>query len=225
MAKSKSPKTVRVIKPLRVTDEEVVTSTPTSKKSFPLAGKLIVVAILGTLCYLLAFKYRNLLLAGTVNNYPITRFELNKKLTERYGKQALEEIINQKLLEDQIKKNKIVVTDAEVKTETDKMIKQYGSEDAFKSALEQFGLTPEKAKESIRQSIGFKKLIESSNKITITDQAVKDFFDKNKDNYKGKKLEEVSATIKDSLYQQELYTKSQEMFTKIRGEAKVNSYL
>lgn len=224
MANLKSKKSIKVIKALRKS-EESVSSNVVSKKGYPFLSKLIIVALFGTLAYLLAFKYRSLILAGTVNNFPISRFELNTKLVERYGKQGFEEIVNEKLLSDQIKKNNIVVTDEEVKADTDKMIKQYGSEEAFKSALEQFGLSEEKAKESIRQSIGFKRLIEKTNKIEITDEAVKKYFDENKDSYKDQKFEDVAASIKDNLYQQELYTKSQEMFTNIRKEAKVNSFI
>lgn len=220
-SKSKSKKTVSVIKPLRVASE----TTTSPSNPYPFWTKLVLVAIFGTLCYLVSVKYRGLFLAGTVNNFPITRLELNNKLAEKYGKQTFDELVNEKLLADQIKKNNIVVADEEVKAEMDKLVKQYGSEDAFKSALEQFGLTPEKAQQSIKQSLGFKKLIEKTNKVEISDEAVKKYFDDNKANYKDKKFEEVSASIKDSLYQQELFTKSQEMFSKIRQEARVSSFI
>lgn len=229
MATQKTKKTVKVIKPLRVSEEAEVSTTTSvasnNKSNYSLIYKLVLIALFGTLSYLLAFKYRSLILAGTVNNSPISRMELNQKLAERYGKQTFEEMVNEKLLAEQIKKNGIVVTDEEVNADVEKMIKQYGSPEAFKSALEQFGLTEEKARVSIKQSIGFKKLIEKSNKIEITDEAVKAYFDSNKETYKGKKIEDVSAEIKDSLYQQELYTKSQEMFGTIRKDAKVNSFI
>ncbi len=225
MANQKAKKSVKVIKPLRTSEVSEVAGAESKKFSSTLVYKVALIALFGTLSYLLAFKYRSLILAGTVNNSPISRMELNQKLAERYGKQTFEEMVNEKLLADQIKKNNIVVTDEEVNADVEKMIKQYGSPEAFKSALEQFGLTEEKAKVSIKQSIGFKKLIEKSNKIEITDEAVKKYFDANKDTFKGKKIEEVSAEIKDSLYQQELYTKSQEMFSTIRKEAKVNSFI
>lgn len=225
MTPSKTKKSVKVIKPLRVSEESSVLVTHNLKKGYSFLSKLILVALFGTLAYLLAFKYRSLILAGTVNNYPITRFELSNTLIANQGKQAFEEIVNKRLLAEQIKKNNIVVTEEEVRIEMDKMIKQYGSQEAFNAALEQFGLTEEKAKESIKQSMGFKKLIEKTNQIEITDEAVKKYFDDNKESYKDKKLEDVAPQIKESLYQQELYVKSQEMFTKIRSEAKVNSFL
>jgi foldase protein PrsA len=224
MPSAKTKKSVKVIKPLRV-KEESSSQANVVKNSFPLISKLAIVGIFGILCYLLAFKYRSFIVVGTVNNYPISRMQLNSKLTERYGKEVLDEIVNQKLLDEQIKKNNIVVSESDLNAEMDKMVKQYGSEQAFKDALVKFKLTPEQARESIRQSMGFKKLVESNNKIEITDQAVKDYFDKNKTSFEGKKFEEVSAQIKDSLYQQELYTKSQELFSNIRKEAKINSFI
>lgn len=227
MASSKTKKTVKVIKTLRSenTPKIIENSASSSNKSYSFISKLVIVALLGTVSYLLAFKYRNLLLVGIINNTPITRFELNAKMAERYGKQTFEEMVNENLLNAQIKKNNIVVTDQELKAEIDKMIAQYGSEDTFKSTLEQYGLTLEKAKKTISQSMAFKKLVESSNKIEITDASIKKYFEDNKANFTGKKLEDVSASIKDTLYQQEIYTKSQEMFSNIRKEAKVTSYL
>ncbi len=227
MPSSKTKKTVKVIKTLRSenTPEIVENSASSSNKSYSFIFKLVIVALLGTVSYLLAFKYRNLFLVGFVNNTPITRFELNAKMAERYGKQTFEEMVNENLLNAQIKKNNIVVSDQELKTEIDKMIAQYGSEEAFKSTLEQYGLTLEKAKKTIAQSMAFKKLVESSNKIEITEDSIKKYFEDNKANFTGKKLEEVSASIKDTLYQQEIYTKSQEMFSNIRKEARVTSYL
>lgn len=224
--KSEKKKTVKVIKPLRQSEmSETISTNNVNKSPFPFVTKLLLVAILGTLLYFLALKYRGLFLAGTVNSTPITRYELNSKLVSQYGQKALDELVNEKLLAAEIKKNQITVTDEEVKTEVDKLVMQYGGEESYKAALEQFNLTEEKAKDSIKQSLSFKKLVEKTTKIEISDEAVKKNFEDNKKAYDGKKFEEVSASIKDSLYQQELFTKSQEMFTKIRQEAKINTYI
>lgn len=225
MPTAKSKKTVKAIKTLRQPESTAKNVTPSTSNPYSFTTRLALVALFGVLCYLVAFKYRGLFLAGTVNSFPVTRLELNNRLVEKYGKTTFDEIVNEKLLNDQIKKNNIVVTDEEVKVEMDKLIKQYGNEEEFKSALAQFNLTPEKAQKSIKQSLGFKKLIEKTSKVEISDESVKKYFEENKATYKDKKLEDVAVSIKDSLYQQELFTKSQEIFTKIRTEAKVNSFI
>lgn len=221
----KSKKIVKSIKPIRATEEVNSTTKIQPNKSLSFSYKLILVILFGVLSYLLATKYRNLILVGTVNNKPITRFELNMAMSEKYGKQVLEELVNEKLLAAEIVKQGIVVTDEEVNAEIAKITTEYGSEENFKTALEQYGLTLDKAKESIKKNLGFKKLVEKNSKIEITDEAVTKYFEDNKTIYAGKKLEDVKDAIKDSLYQQELYQKSQEMFTGIRQAAKVNSFL
>ncbi len=221
----KTKKTVKSIKPIRVVEEVVETEHNHQAKGLSFSYKLILVIILGVLSYLFATKYRSLIIAGTVNKTPITRFELNRVMAEKYGKQTLEDLVNEHLLAEEIKKQGVAVTDDEVKAEIDKIIKEYGSEENFKSALEQYGLTVDKAKVSIKKNLGFKKLVEKSSKIEITDEAIKKYFDDNKTIYTGKKLEDVKDAIKDSLYQQELYQKSQELFTGVRQAAKVNSFL
>ncbi len=221
----KTKKTVKSIKPIRATEEVVETSHVSHTKGLSFSYKLILVIIFGVLSYLLATKYRTLIIAGTVNNTPITRYELNQAMAEKYGKQTFEDLVNERLLSEEIKKQGVTVTDDEVKAEVDKITKEYGSEENFKAALEQYGLTLDKAKESIKKNLGFKKLVEKTSKIEITDEAITKYFNDNKTIYVGKKIEEVKDAIKDSLYQQELYQKSQEIFTGVRQAAKVNSFL
>jgi foldase protein PrsA len=164
-------------------------------------------------------------IVGTVNKTPITRLELNAKMAEKYAAQTLEEIVSEKLLNENLKKNNIVVTDKEIQDELAKIKVQYGGEEQFQAAIAQFGMTEAKALQSIKQSIGLKKLIEGVNVIEITDAAISQYFTDNKASYEGKKLEDVKAEIKEILYQQEIYTKSQEWYTQIRKDATVSSFL
>lgn len=230
--KSKSKKTVKVIKKLRqaptnegqsVSEFSEIKEVKNNRLAF--LFKFILVAILGTVIYLLAAKYRSFFIVGMVNNSPITRLELNSKMSDKYAKQTMDEIVNERLLNDELKKEKIVVSDKEVTDEMAKIVAQYGGEDAFKTAVAQFGLTPDKAKDSIKQSLGFKKIVEKNYKISITDASVKKYFDDNKASFTGKKFEDVSTEIKDNLYQQEVYTKSQEWFTNVRKAAKITSFI
>ncbi len=187
--------------------------------------KVLLVIAIGVVVFLLVQKNRHLLIVGTVNKSPVYRWELNSKMAEKYGEQTFEEIISERLLNENLKKNKISISQEEVNSEMAKIKEQYGGDEQFKLALEQFGMTEDQAIKSIEQSLGLKKLIESQNTIEIKDEDVKQYFTDNKDTYTDKKLEDVSAEIKEILYQQEIYTKSQEWYSTIRQEAKVSSYL
>ena len=210
----KTKKTVQVIKKMR---------TAPPKPIFFV--KLLLVIAIGVVVFLLAQKNRNLFIAGTVNKSPVTRWELNAKMAEKYGSQTFEEIVSERLLTENLKKNNISVTAKEVQDELAKIKLQYGGEEQFKAAIAQFGMTEAKALESIKQSIGLKKLIEAINKIEITDVAIAKYFADNATSYAGKKLEDVKVEIQDTLLQQEIYTKSQEWYTQIRKDAKVSSFL
>jgi len=221
---SKSKKAVRVIKTMRTAP---VSGVVTKKKglSLILLVKLLLVIAIGVVIFLLAQKNKSLFIVGTVNKSPITRWELNTKMAEKYATQTFEEIVSERLLAENLKKNNISVTDKEVQDELAKIKAQYGGEEQFKTAIAQFGMTEAKALASIKQSIGLKKLIEALNKIEITDDAIAKYFTDNASSYTGKKLEDVKAEIKDTLLQQEIYTKSQEWYTQIRKDAKVSSFL
>jgi foldase protein PrsA len=216
-SKTKSVKTIKALKKLR----------PLAVKHSPLNFfvKLLLIIALGSGLFLVAQKYRGHFLAGTVNSVPVTRYELNQKMAEKYGQQTFDEIVSERLLNAEIKKNKIVVTEEEVASEMTKIVKDYGSDEAFKAALAQYNLTEDKARESIKQSLSLKRLIETVYKIEISDEAIKKYFDDNKTQYSDKKLEDVSAEIKETLYQQEIYTKTQEWFTGIRKSAKVVGFI
>lgn len=187
--------------------------------------KLLLVIAIGVVVFLLVQKNKSLFIVGTVNKSPITRIELNAKMAEKYAAQTFEEIVSERLLEENLKKNNIVVTDKEVQDELAKIKAQYGGEEQFKAALVQFGMTEAKAFESIKQSLGLKKIILAVNKIEITEEAITKYFTDNKASYTGKKLEDVNSEIKETLTQQEIYTKSQEWYTQIRKDAKVSSFL
>jgi len=204
-----------------------VSGVVTKKKglSLILLVKLLLVIAVGVVVFLLVQKNKSLFIVGTVNKSPITRWELNSKMAEKYATQTFEEIVSERLLAENLKKNNIVVTDKEVQDELAKIKAQYGGEEQFKTAIAQFGMTEAKALQSIKQSIGLKKLIEALNKIEITDDAIAKYFTDNASSYTGKKLEDVKAEIKDTLLQQEIYTKSQEWYTQIRKDAKVSSFL
>jgi len=125
--KTKIKKSVKVIKKLRVdsSQESLPELKEVKRPPFGFAVKLVLIVALGTVLYLLAQKYRGHFLAGTVNSSPILRWELNQKMAEKYGKQTFDEIVNQRLLESELKKNNIVISDKEVSDETAKIIKEY----------------------------------------------------------------------------------------------------
>lgn len=220
----KTKKAVKVIKKMRTAPVSSVTTNNNDQKIVAIIKLLLIIA-LGVVIFLLVQKNRSMFIAGTVNKSPISRMELNTKMAEKYGEQTFEEIVSERLLAENLKKYKITVTDQEVQDELTKIKAQYGGEEQFQAAITQFGMTEEKAIQSIKQSIGLKKIIETQNKIEIKDEDISKYFTENKDSFTGKKLEDVSTEIKEILYQQEVYTLSQDWYSQVRKDASVSNFL
>jgi foldase protein PrsA len=92
----------------------------------------------------------------------ITKEELYNKMKEQYGDQVLNQMIDEKVLEDKYK-----VSDKEIDKEIDKIKKELGGEDAFKQALQQNGLTDEKQlRERVKSMILNEKAATSGVKVS-----------------------------------------------------------
>jgi foldase protein PrsA len=101
----------------------------------------------------------------------ISKEEFYNKMKEQYGDQVLNQMIDEKVLEDKYK-----VTDKEIDKEIDKIKKELGGEDAFKQALQQNGLTDEKQlKERVKSMILNEKAATAG--VKVSDSELKKAFD------------------------------------------------
>lgn len=188
--------------------------------------KLIAVVLIGTAVFLLAQKNRGLIIAGTVNNKPITRMALNSRLSERYGKTAFDEIVTEELIKDQAVKNGITVSPKEIQDEIAANEKQFGGKDKLMETAKQAGINNDSELNSFFQlKLTIKKLEEKLFKADVKDADIQKYFDDNKQFLGGKKFDEVKADIKAQLEQQSIQQQFTDWFGKIRNEAKINSYI
>ena len=98
---------------------------------------------------------------------------------------ALNGCINLTLLKNVAKTQKLTVEAAEIDTKIAEIKKNFPTEDAFKTALSQQGLSEEKIRESLKENLLFQKVIDKNvkNPAPATDEAVKKFYDDNIEKY------------------------------------------
>jgi hypothetical protein len=75
----------------------------------PLNGKVISLALLLVVIGLLTYKVGPWVVPAVVENRPVTRFELWSRLEKSYGAQALDDMVNEKILDEAIAKAGIKV--------------------------------------------------------------------------------------------------------------------
>jgi len=128
---------------------------------------------------------------ATVNGVEITKDRLYEELAANGGEQALTNLINQELVNQEAAKKNITITDADVDTEIETYKTQFGSEEALNQALEQYGMTMDDLRKQVVMELKLTKLLEPQ--INVTDDQVKETFETYKDSFNTP--EQVRASV------------------------------
>ncbi|WP_178021097.1 peptidyl-prolyl cis-trans isomerase [uncultured Paenibacillus sp.] len=118
---------------------------------------------------------------ATVNGVEITKDRLFDELAASGGEQALTNLINQELVNQEAAKKNITVTDADIDAEIESYKTQFGSEEALNQALVQYGMTMDDLRKQVVMELKLTKLLEPQ--IKVTDEQVKETFESYKDSF------------------------------------------
>lgn len=116
---------------------------------------------------------------ATVEGEKITKEELYDTLVKVTGPEAVDALIDEKIVELEIKKEKITVSDDEIDKEVESFKEEAGGEEAFHAALENNNITEDDFKEDVIQYLSIRKLMEPL--VEVTDEEVKEYFEENKE--------------------------------------------
>lgn len=195
-------------------------------KTKKLNKKVVLVLLTTTLVLgvaaLIFTRYQGLVVAATVDNKIIFRWELDKKLTQRYATQTLDDLVTYKLIKNELMKQKVQVTDAEVNNKV-KEIEGGLNGASLEDALKMQNMTVADLKEQIYLQLGIEKLL--ADKVVVTDDEVNEFVKTYSDSLQaqdeaGKKLE-AAQNIRSQKLQSEVGT----WVSGLREKAKVVKFL
>lgn len=181
--------------------------TSTLKK--PFASRKRNIAIISVLLVLiigyLAFKF---LVFALVDNIPLTRMDLYKRLEKRDNNQTKDQIINEALILSEARKRNIAVSQKEIDEQIKKIEEQQGGESQLKQALQINNLTMEDLGNQVKLQIYIEKMF--SKDIQITDTELADYMEKNKaslpeiKNQNSSEAAKLKVDIKDQLRRQKI---------------------
>ena len=195
-----------------------------AKINFKALKKRQIVSILAIIALfaLLYFK-KSWLVVAWVNNRPITRFEFNHQLEQQYGKKVLESLINQKLINQEAKKQKINITDEQIQESIDKIEKSLSGQISLDDALKAQGITREQLKSDMKLQLTIEKLV--SQGIEISDEEIAEYFKENKELFtateEGKQKEEAINNLR----QQKINKKFQGWLENLHNTAKILRFI
>lgn len=149
---------------------------PRAKITLWVVGGLIFVILVGGLGYYLTA-------AALVNGQRISMAQLSKSTLNRYGADVLDELITNKLVDQEIRKQGITVATADIDAEIAALKDQYagGDQATWESVLAQEGVTEAELCATVRRRMGVEQIIGKD--ITVTDAELQTYYDANKDYY------------------------------------------
>lgn len=222
-AKKVSPAKTTTANSRQSVSSEVIKSNKSSESGR--AAKAI--AIIVTVCvilFLIAFLFKGVFVAASVNGEPISRIVVVKTLEKQSGPMVLDNLITKALILQEAKRRNIVISqqdiDKEVGTISDSLKKQGTT---LEKAMEGQGMTREELDDELRVQLALKKMTAGETK--ITEKEIEDFITTNSDSFpEGTTDEQKKTMAKTQLEQQKSAEKSQTLISDLQKKAKIIHY-
>ncbi len=190
------------------------------KRPKPIVIKIGIVALV----LIGLFFAKGFFIAATVNGSPISRWSVIKELEKQGGKQAIEAIIDQKIIKSELDKQKITVTKEEVDGEIKKIEEQVAAQGGtLDMALEQQGMTREKLVEQITVQKKLEKLL--ADKVVVTDADIEAYITASEAKpAAGIKMEDFKQQLSTQLKQQKFQTEAQQWVVNLVASSTIKYY-
>lgn len=167
------------------------------------------------------YVFRSSLFVAMVNGVPVTRIEFTRQLEQAIGKDTLENLITERLIKQEIKKQGMVVSDAEIAEEIKEIeLVIEGQGNTLDDALALQGQTREDFEENVRRQKAVEKILES--KVAVTDQEIKDYFESNSELFgEDADFDEFKDDIRQQMVNEILNTEYGNWITKLKEESNI----
>jgi parvulin-like peptidyl-prolyl isomerase len=198
------------------------TNTP-SRTINPVWAWIAGIAFLVLIAALIIVK--NFVLAASVNGQIISRLSIIKELEKREGKALLDQKVTEALINQEAKKQNLVITQEEIDAEVNKIadnLKQRSQD--LDQALQAQGMTKADLNNQLKTQLIVQKL--ASAEASVSDQDIETYMKDNKDTLpKGAKPEEIKDSIKQMLGQQKQRDAVQAWLTDLKAKANINYFI
>ena len=220
--KRKPVSTKKAVKSVEKPQE--VSEVRETKGRLSMRKKLLIIGIVLVGAYVV-FSAKELLIAATVNGYPISRVSVVRELEKKSGKDVLENMITELLITQEAKKANITVSSDELNAKIEDIKTQVKSQGQdLDTLLSAQGMTQEEFSKQIKIQIYVEKLL--GDKVTVNDEDIEKFIETNKAYLpEGKSEDELKEIAKKELIQQGLSTKFSEWLTEVKTNAKINHFV
>ncbi|MBU1033425.1 SurA N-terminal domain-containing protein [Patescibacteria group bacterium] len=189
-----------------------------------LDSKKLIKPLIFLLILAAVYLLKDEVIVASVNGKPVTRWALTRNLEKQSASTVLENMTLQMLVEQELKKAGIEVTDEEMDAEISKIEEQLAAQGQnLDDLLAAQNLTRTTVREQLALSKGMEKLLAGN--IIVTGEEITAYFEQNKEMMGADvALEDIKADIEAQLRQEKLATEQQKWFAEIKKNAKINYF-
>src|SRR3989344_2440033 len=195
-----------------------------AKKTIQISRKTAISIAIIIIIGVLAYVYKGIFIAATVDGSPIMRLAVIQKLEKTSGKNLLDSLINEKLIQNEARTKNIIVSDGEInsqiKTIESQIATQGGTLDA---ALAEAGMSMDDLKKQIMAQKEIEKLL--ADKINVTDEEVAQYIKDNKVSIPQGQEATMADQIKSEMRNQKISTEAQTLITNLKSKAKIQRFV
>ncbi|OGZ06101.1 MAG: hypothetical protein A2845_01650 [Candidatus Lloydbacteria bacterium RIFCSPHIGHO2_01_FULL_49_22] len=210
--------------PASVSDNEPKEAVSKGKGEFMISKKMILMVAVVVLIALVAYYYRGVFVAATVNGSPISRLEVIRALEKASGKQVLESLIVQRVLVAEAKSLGVTVTSDEIQAEIARIEKQVGAQGGtLEDALAAQGLSLADFTKQVVMQIQVEKML--GEKVAVTPAEVDAYIETSKLKIPEEQMELARTSIADQLKRDKMNKEGQAFVDSLRTKAKVSLFV
>lgn len=207
--------------PLKMADEA---EKKTDKKSIKISLKTMVVFLVIIAVGALVYVGKGWFIVATVDGSPISRLSVIGKLEKASGKVLLNNLITEKLIQNEARARGIVVGDEEINNEIKKVENQVivqGS--TLEAALAAQGMDIRDLRDRITLQKDLEKLL--ADKTNVTDAEVEQYIKDNSVSVPKGQEAAISAQVRDALVNQKLTKEADVLIAALKEQAKIQYFV
>lgn len=171
---------------------------------------------------LLAYFGKSLFISALVNNQPITAIELNNRMSALYKDRVLDQLIDQKIIEQEASKKGVVVSSQQINDKMAETESTYGGKEVFDSLLQQQGLGRDEFIRLTRLQLLMEGLYK--NEATPSEEEIVSFINANANTPEATDPARLRQIAQDQIQQQKMVQIFGQKLEDLRNQSKIQTF-
>jgi len=206
--------------------KESETQQPAEKQAIKIKiNKKTAIIVVAVVVFVgIVYMTKGLFVAAIVDGSPISRLAVIQKLEKSSGKNLLDSLITEKLVKNEAKAKKIVVSAEEINAEIKRIEDQIASQGGtLAEALAGQGMSMNDLKTQITLQLEMEKLV--ADKTNVTDAEVAQYIADNKITMPAGQEATTTEQIKNEIKNQKVGQEADTLITGLKSKAKINYFV